>query len=251
MFKCTIWWRESLSSSENARIFRELPYFGFRNRIVPRLLWTWFNISHTQYTWNNMHHYYPHLMQSFLRGTGYVEQLELDLSALHHQLVDDALSYSIWNNGPWYTSNCAWMANCGAESLLRRLVVDKTSYIIYRVLNGIRRDGAVSFNSRWEQISLFFLRIIRTGILIISFRCRYLKFIFEEEKVREKILYKLEIRISFLTSSIIKLSNLTLREEKLWIKVDFISISSLPWILGLATVTWYNNRNKMDNGTGK
>lgn len=60
-----------------------------------RLLWTSFNISHTQYTWNNTRHYYLHLMQSFLRGTGYVGQLKLDLSALHHQLVDDALSYSI------------------------------------------------------------------------------------------------------------------------------------------------------------
>lgn len=34
-------------------------------------------------------------MQSFLRGTtGYQEQLKLDLPALHHQLVDDALSCS-------------------------------------------------------------------------------------------------------------------------------------------------------------
>lgn len=44
-------------------------------------------------------------------------QLKLDLSALHHQPVDDALSYSVRNNGPWYTSNCAWMGNCEAESL--------------------------------------------------------------------------------------------------------------------------------------
>lgn len=42
-------------------------------------------------------------------------QLKLDLSALHHQPVDDALSYSVRNNGPWYTSNCAWMGNCEAE----------------------------------------------------------------------------------------------------------------------------------------
>lgn len=47
-----------------------------------------------------MYHYYLHLMQSFLRGTGYVEQLKLDLSVLHHQLVDDALSYCIRYNRP-------------------------------------------------------------------------------------------------------------------------------------------------------
>lgn len=135
--------------------YRELPYFG-TGLCRGRLLWTWFNISHTQYTWNNMHHYYPHLMQSFLRGTGYVEQLELDLSALHHQLVDDALSYSIWNNGPWYTSNCAWMANCGAESLLRRLVVDKTSYIIYRVLNTELEETAQFLSTRVGNKFSFF-----------------------------------------------------------------------------------------------
>lgn len=121
--------------------YRELPYFG-TGLCRGRLLWTSFNISHTQYTWNNMHHYYLHLMQSFLRGTGYVEQLKLDLSALHHQLVDDALSYSIWNNGPWYTSNCAWMANCGAESLLRvaftRRGLTKLCIIICYVLNEIK-----------------------------------------------------------------------------------------------------------------
>lgn len=76
-------------------IFR-LPGAGPRGRLLRTLL----DVSYTRYTWNNTRHYYLHLVQSFLRGTGYVEQLKLDLSALHHQPVDDALSYSIRNNGP-------------------------------------------------------------------------------------------------------------------------------------------------------
>lgn len=48
------------------------------------------------------------------------------------------------------------MANCGAESLLRRLVVDKTSYIIYRVLNTELEETAQFLSTRVGNKFSFF-----------------------------------------------------------------------------------------------